>query len=94
MIRHALAFTLALAPALAPSLAAAAPGTQLLRLIDLGLRDYRIETDVTKLTSAQAAALHLELSSPESTFFGSDFRTRQVILSILRWNDATNPDLQ
>ena len=92
MIR--IAFAVALVAALAPSLAAAAPGTQLLRLIELGLRDYRIDTDVTKLTSAQAAALHLELSSPEATFYGSDFRTRQVILSILRWNDATNPDLR
>lgn len=85
---------LALILALIPSLSAAAPNQQLQRLIEHGLREYRIETDVSKLTTAQAAALHLELSSPENTFFGSDFRTRQVILSILRWNDETNPDLK
>jgi len=78
---------------LLPTVASAAPGKQLTRLIEQNLKEYRIETDVSKLTTSQAAALHLELSNPENQFFGSDFRTRQVINSILRWNDATNPDL-
>lgn len=86
--------TLAIILAVLPTLATAAPNTQLQRLIEQGLREYRIETDVSKLTTAQAAALHLEMSSPENHFFGTDFRTRQTILSILRWNDATNPDLK
>ncbi len=85
---------LVLALVLFPTLSVAAPNEQLQRLIEHGLREYRIKTDVSKLTTAQAAALHLELSSPENSFFGTDFRTRQVILSILRWNDATNPDLK
>ena len=84
----------AFAVILLPAIAMAAPNSQLLRSIEMGLRQFRIETDVSKLTNSQAAALHFELSSPESTFFGTDFRTRQKIQSILRWNDATNPDLQ
>ena len=85
---------LVLLMALLPTMASAAPPQQLLRSIEHGLREYRISTDVSQLTTAQAAALHLELSSPEHRFIGSDFRTRQFILSVLRWNDATNPDLK
>lgn len=79
---------------LLPSVALAAPGTQLQRLVEKGLREYRIETDVTKLTTAQAAAIHLLVSSPQEDVFPHDQRTRRELISILRWNDATNPDLQ
>ena len=79
---------------LLPSFAWAAPGTQLLRLVEKGLRECRIETDVAQLTTAQATAIHLLVSSPETDLIPTDLKTRQELLSILRWNDATNPDLQ
>lgn len=89
-MRLAIAFCLFL-----PSLAFAAPGTQLQRLVEQGLREYRIQTDVTKLTTAQASAIHLLVSSPDhSNVFPNTLRTRRELMSILRWNDATNPDLQ
>lgn len=78
-----------------PVAAYAAPGTQLLRSVESGLREYRVKADVTKLTTAQASAIHLLVSSPDDHgLLPQSFRVRQEILSILRWNDATNPDLQ
>lgn len=87
--------SLALVIALLPTLAYAAPGEQLLRNVERGLREYRISADVDQLTTAQAAAIHLAVSAPdEENGVVRGSHTRQKILSILRWNDATNPDLQ
>jgi hypothetical protein len=85
---------LALLIALVPAAAGAAPGTQLLRAVEQGLRDYRVDADVSQLTTPQAAAIYLTVNSPDGDIVASDSRARQEILSILRWNDATNPDLQ
>lgn len=85
---------LALLLVLLPAMAWAEPGTQLLRLVAQGLREYRIDADVTRLTTAQAAAIHLIVSSPQGDVIPVDAHTRQEILSVLRWEDATNPDLQ
>ncbi len=76
---------------LLPGAALAAPDDQLLRLVAQGLRDYRVEADVEKLTTAQAAAIYLAVSS-QSDEDGIPGHTRYQILSILRWEDATNPD--
>lgn len=86
--------SLALLIALLPAAAGAAPGTQLLRAVEQGLRDYRVEADVSQLTTHQAAAIYLTVTSPDGDIVTSESRARQEILSILRWNDATNPDLQ
>ena len=86
---------LALLIALLPAAAMAGPSSQLLKLVENGLRDYRIEADVSKLTTAQAAAIHLLVSSPdEDSLIPSHAHVRNEIKSILRWEDATNPDLQ
>ncbi len=76
---------------LLPGAALAAPDDQLLRLVAQGLREYRVEADVEQLTSAQAAAIYLAVSSPNEEN-GIASGTRYQILSILRWEDATNPD--
>lgn len=86
------AFVLILA--LLPAAAHAAPGTQLLRSVEKGFQEYRIDADASQLTTAQAAAIHLLISSPDDEPVTSDARARQEILSILRWEDATNPDLK
>ena len=78
---------------LLPGAALAAPDDQLLRLVAQGLRDYRIEADVEKLTNAQATAIYFAVSSPDEED-GIPGNTRYQILSILRWEDATNPDLK
>ena len=57
-----LAFILALLPITA---SAASTDDQLLLNVERGLREYRIEADVTKLTLAQAAAIFLAVSSPD-----------------------------
>ncbi|MEM6824876.1 MAG: hypothetical protein AAF566_07180 [Pseudomonadota bacterium] len=81
--------------ALLPATAMAGPNAQFLNSIEQGLRDYRIETDVSKLTTAQAAAIHLLVSSPdESSLIPARAHVRQRLRTILTWNDATNPDLQ
>lgn len=61
------------------------PGPQLLLQIESGLAQRGIEADLTSLTTAQAAALHLELSSPNDT---EEIRSRSILLSIL----DSNPD--
>ena len=89
-----LATTLALVLALGATAATAGPGTQLLRSVESGLREYRIDADVDRLTTAQAAAIHLLVSSPQEDIIFGGAQVRQRIAAILRWEDATNPDLQ
>ena len=84
--------TLVLLLTLLPVAALADPGVQLLRSVERGFDEYRIEADPSLLTTAQAAAIHLLISSPDDDPLPSDARTRQEILSILRWEDATDPD--
>lgn len=72
------ALALAVATAIAaPSLAD--PNPQLLDRIDRGLDDFWLETDVSQLNTAEAAQLHLILSSPEKRFFDTRRRLKAVI---------------
>lgn len=86
--------TLALILALAPAVATAAPGTQLQRLVDQGFREYRIDAEASQLTTAQASAIYLLVTSPGNDYVPADAHVRQQINAILRWEDATNPDLR
>ncbi len=61
--------------------AAAAPNPQLLRSIEIRLERYDVDVDVTTLSTRQAAALHLELSDPENSYFD----VRRKLISILNW---------
>lgn len=82
-MRHIAAILLVLAPSLAP-----AQPDQLLRQIELGLREYRIETDVSQLSLAQSTAIYFALNSPDDHRPGDWTRTRQKILAILRRGEA------
>ncbi len=57
---------LALLLMLLPAAAFAVP-EQMLRQIEKGLSEYRIDVDVRTLTNAQLTALHFELTSRERT---------------------------
>ena len=61
----------------------AAPGPQLLARIERGLDFYHLDTDLSKLTTADAAALHLILSTPEGYI-----RTRSKLKTVLRKVEA------
>lgn len=85
-------FITALAIAVAAP-AVAGPNAQLLKQIEIGLVGTGIRTDVSKLTTPQAAAIFFELRSPEETHFGGlSLSSRDKILSILRWNPETDPE--
>ena len=76
---------LALVALLAGPAIAEAPKSQILRLVDGGLRQHGIHTDVSKLTVDQTAALHLELSTNDE----DDIRTRDALIAILNRNPET-----
>lgn len=67
----------------------AAPNEQLLRSIENRLTFWNVgPVDYSKLTTAQAAALHTKLSTAPPRYSGRAHIFRQELLTILRWDGS------
>lgn len=66
-----------------------APNEQLLRSIEHRLAFWNVgQVDYSKLTTSQAAALHMKLTNAPSRFGGRSAFFRQELLTILRWDGS------
>ncbi|MEL6643030.1 MAG: hypothetical protein AAFQ79_03785 [Pseudomonadota bacterium] len=82
---HARIPALALAVAMAIAAPASAdPDPQFLAEIDRDLRFFQLETDVSRLTTSEAAQLYLIMASPEKRFLD----TRRKLKSVIRKAEA------